>query len=321
MKYRKIHILFILPIFFLQNSWAQPTITSFSPASGNAGASVTINGTNFSTTAANNTVYFGSVKATVGSASSTQLTVTVPNGAIFRPISVTVSNLTAYSAQPFITTFSNCGDSLSSTSFQAKADQTAGTTVYASAIGDIDGDGKPDLVCANYSSNTVSVFRNTSSGGSISFAAKSDLSTGASTNPIGVSLTDLDGDGKLDIATSNYTSGTASVFRNTSTSGSLSFATVQSFTLSTNPRFCTAGDIDGDGKPELIAVNSGTTTVSVLRNTSTSGSISFAAKSDFSVGSTPYTPYVGDIDGDGKIDVLVANYSSSSFSEIGRAHV
>ena len=39
-----------------------PTITSFSPASAEVGASVTITGTNFDATPANNIVYFGSVK-------------------------------------------------------------------------------------------------------------------------------------------------------------------------------------------------------------------------------------------------------------------
>ncbi len=56
-----------------------PTISSFSPTSGLIGTTVTITGTNFNTTASNNVVYFGAVKATVNSASSTSLNVTVPD--------------------------------------------------------------------------------------------------------------------------------------------------------------------------------------------------------------------------------------------------
>jgi hypothetical protein len=55
-----------------------PHITSLSPTSGSAGTSVTITGTNFNAVAANNTVKFGSLTATVTSASTTQLVVTAP---------------------------------------------------------------------------------------------------------------------------------------------------------------------------------------------------------------------------------------------------
>jgi endoglucanase len=56
-----------------------PTISSITPASAAAGASVTIAGTNFSTTASANTVTFGSTAATVTSATATSLSVAVPN--------------------------------------------------------------------------------------------------------------------------------------------------------------------------------------------------------------------------------------------------
>src|ERR1700760_820742 len=87
--------------------FAQPVITGFTPQSGPVGTTVTISGSNFDATPANNIVFFGSVKATITAASSTSLTVTVPPGISFQPLTVTTGGLTAFSNQPFITTFTD----------------------------------------------------------------------------------------------------------------------------------------------------------------------------------------------------------------------
>ena len=81
---------------------ALPTITTVSPASGLAGATVTITGTNFSTTEINNEVSFGTASATVTDATATQLIATVPVGATTGKINITVNGKTASSANDFI---------------------------------------------------------------------------------------------------------------------------------------------------------------------------------------------------------------------------
>ncbi|MCZ8216782.1 MAG: IPT/TIG domain-containing protein, partial [Cyclobacteriaceae bacterium] len=80
----------------------KPTITSFSPLQGVVGTSVTITGTNFSTTAADNVVKFNNTTATVASASTTSLTVSVPTGATSGNISVQVSSQTVVSSLSFM---------------------------------------------------------------------------------------------------------------------------------------------------------------------------------------------------------------------------
>ena len=87
-----------------------PTIISFTPASGTIGTSVTIIGTNFSATPTNNIVFFGATKATVTAATTTQLTVTVPAGATYQP--VTVGGLTAYPSKPLSTGHDATSDKL-----------------------------------------------------------------------------------------------------------------------------------------------------------------------------------------------------------------
>lgn len=96
---------------------AAPTITGFSPTSGAVGVTVTITGTNFSTTVANNTVTFNGVAATVTAATATQLTVTVPTGATTGKIAVSVStsSTTATSTDDFTVTSSSTSDCSSST--------------------------------------------------------------------------------------------------------------------------------------------------------------------------------------------------------------
>ncbi|MBM4169755.1 MAG: T9SS type A sorting domain-containing protein, partial [Ignavibacteria bacterium] len=275
------------------------------------GTTVTITGANFSTTAGNNIVFFGAVKGTVTAATSTSLSVTVPTGATYQPITVTVNGLTGYSRLPFIVTFPG-GGAITSSSFLPKVDYTTGTGPLSVSIGELDGDGKPDLAVANLSSNTVSVLRNTSTSGTISFASKVDYATGS--YPQSVSIGDLDGDGKPDLAVANNLSNTVSVLRNTSTSGSISFASKVDFTTGGGPYSVAVGDVDGDGKPDLAVANRSSSTVSVFRNTSTSGTISFAPKVDYATGSWPASVAIGDVDGDGKPDLAVANWGSSTVS-------
>jgi len=110
-----------LLLIFSVYTYAQPTINSFTPGSGPAGTTVTINGSGFNTSTSDNIVYFGAVKAVVASASSNSLLVTVPAGSTYQPISVTTNGQTAFSTKPFQLTFSTIG-SLTSSAFPPKAD-------------------------------------------------------------------------------------------------------------------------------------------------------------------------------------------------------
>ncbi len=71
-----------------------PDITSFSPTSGPVGTEIFITGKNFGSTVAANTVKIGTTTATVSSASTTELFITVPDGATTGKISVTVNGKT-----------------------------------------------------------------------------------------------------------------------------------------------------------------------------------------------------------------------------------
>jgi YD repeat-containing protein len=84
-------------------------ITSFTPKSGPVGTAVTIYGSGFSTTLANNAVQFNGTSATVTTATANQIVATVPAGAATGPIAVTVGTQTATSAESFAVTSGSGG--------------------------------------------------------------------------------------------------------------------------------------------------------------------------------------------------------------------
>src|SRR3954447_11470918 len=93
---KRYYFLFLF-ILYVPRLFAQPVINSFVPASGAVGSSVTIQGTGFSSNANDNTVLFGTIKAAVTAASPASLTATVPNGAVYGPVTVVNEHLSATS--------------------------------------------------------------------------------------------------------------------------------------------------------------------------------------------------------------------------------
>src|SRR5204863_13125 len=93
-------------------------------------------------------------------------------------------------------------------SFGVKTDYRTGSGAVSVAIGDLNGDGQPDLAAATYSS-TVAVLLGNGDG---SFGVNTDFGTGSL--PLSVGIGDLNGDGKPDLAMANAGSNTVSVLLN-----------------------------------------------------------------------------------------------------------
>lgn len=199
--------------------------------------------------------------------------------------------------------------------------QSFATGVHPNAVaaGDINGDGKPDVVVANYADSTISVLLDTTAPNAASpgFATQQVFSAGPS--PQSVAIADINGDGKPDVMVSNLLyPGSLTVLLNTTAPGAAtaSFATPISFATGGAPYSVTAVDVNGDAKPDLVVANTSNGNVSVLLNTTATGAAlaSFAPQRVFSVGMFPVSIAAVDVNGDGKPDLAVANTDDGTVS-------
>ena len=193
-------------------------------------------------------------------------------------------------------------------------------------LADLDGDGKLDIIVACSGSGVISCIRNMSTGtGSFVFAGKRDLYPLAGAPE--VAIADFDGDGRPDVAATTYNSAQVKMFRNQMTTVPVgtfpaSFfgatATFDSFDVGSYsgayPASIFAADFDKDGHMDLVTSNNFDGTVSILRNTSVSGSFAFAPHVDFNVGGSPTEVQAADINGDGRPEIVVADYFTAAMS-------
>ena len=294
--------------------FAQPVITSFTPLKAEVGENITITGSGFSATASSNEVFFGSVKAVVSSASTTQLVVAVPKSSMIAPISVIVSNKIAESRTTFhvinsaistnsINNNSNWGSIISFASGNA-----SGAEDMKIVASDFDGNGFVDV--AKIGSGAINVHRNLMASGATiatsSFGAATQLTTSGTANTLIVK--DVNSDGLLDIISSS-TSG-IDIFRNTSTIGSISFAAKITITSSSSDEV-RAADFDRDGLIDIVGFSG--SSVNIYRNAtlfSTLQTISFSAVQSFTLAGAIEGIDVGDMNLDGKIDVVTQQAST-----------
>lgn len=143
----------------------------------------------------------------------------------------------------------------------AQTFSTSAGNVYSMTFGDFNVDGKPDIA-VGLSNNTVRIYNNTSTVGTINYSFATSLTTMANA-PYSLATNDYDGDGRHDLAVGYGSSNSVSIFEAT---GNFSFGTrVDIVTAGTSSIWMNSGDFNQDGKPDIVTSTSGST-INILTN-------------------------------------------------------
>jgi hypothetical protein len=185
--------------------------------------------------------------------------------------------------------------------------QLVGPQTWSIAVGDFNNDGIPDLVSAGVNDGLLSVMIGNGNG---TFKPRVTYQAPLGSDPSTVVIADFNHDGKQDLAVVNGYGGTEtlSIFLG---NGDSTFQPQVTYNAGIDPVGLVAGDFNGDGFVDLVAVDRANDTVNVMLG---NGDGTFQPMVTYPVGNLPYAGVIGDFDGDGNLDLAVNNSDDGTVS-------
>jgi len=180
----------------------------------------------------------------------------------------------------------------------------AGPGPYPFAVGDLDGDGRPDLAVPNVGGDRVTLLRGDGRGGFAPFAG-SPIATPH--RPFHMALADLDGSGRLDLVVSHDDSDRLSIWLADGEGGLRAAPVAQ---IGSGTWTVAAADFDGDGAVDLA----GGTRESRVRLLLGRGDGTFVSGPSLETGRGPWFVTAADVDGDGRADLLALGSEDGTVS-------
>jgi len=166
------------------------------------------------------------------------------------------------------------------------------------AAGDLDGDGRIDLVVANYSSDNISIHLGNGDG-----TFQNAVNYGVGSDPYFVTVADLNGDGRLDIISANHSSEDISILFGNVMARSRQPLTILQPSNRVQLRSATSMLTES----QILAVANEYSIAVLMGN----GGGTYAPAVHYWAGNTPTSVIVGDFDGDGRIDLAITNNSGT----------
>lgn len=186
------------------------------------------------------------------------------------------------------------------------------------AMADFNRDSKPDAALVGGGASEVKLLLNTTPAGNPVPSFDSPVGLPADVQPVGIAAGDLNGDGAPDLVVGYFNLGKVSVIQNLTGVGEPTPSFDVRADLSTTDvgtERVTLGDLNGDGKLDIVAaVRTGGATVFLNTTASAGAARTFSSGQDFGAGFSPNNVALGDFDGNGRPDVVVSNFSSSNVS-------
>ncbi len=190
-------------------------------------------------------------------------------------------------------------------SFRVGGSYESGNKPFSITVGDFNRDNKPDLVIVNDGLGSVAMLDGNGDG---SFNAPRHLYPGPTPQPAQVG--DFNGDGKADLVVANYETNNVTVLLGFG-DGTFEDPRVYNSGVGWNPSALALGDVNNDGKVDLVVAKPGSNRVAVLYGTGTGA---FGFYTAFIAGAQPESVALADFNRDGKLDLAVGNYQDNTIT-------